>query len=108
MGCARIILAECEDGYISQCSSCGDYNFSFKNVLINFDHKGLFEFRDWLQHGRDNSDFHHLLPNGRSVVFPGPSENLFIAFDLKELGVIEYLFAQAEIMLDTRRIIGSM
>jgi len=104
--CSFEILAESEGGYIGRCTSCGEFNFAFKNLLITFTEEHLFHFHDWLIENQNDPEFIFELPNGKSRVYRSPADNLFIAFHPQELDEIHDLMIQTQIVLETRKILN--
>lgn len=106
MNCEFQILAENKNGYIGQCLGCCEFNFVYKNVLITFSEDHLLGFGEWLLSNRSSPEFYFELPHGRSRIYPSPLPNLFLAFDEPELDDLSQLFAEVELVLEARRIVG--
>jgi hypothetical protein len=100
------LLAECANGYISECACCHDLNFAYKNILLGFPEEEMFRFLDWVIGVRFEPESYRPLPHHRDRVYPSPLSNLFLAFNEAELEEIELLAEQTRIMLETRRLIA--
>ena len=99
------VLSECANGYVGICTSCKEFNFAYKNVLLTFEEDTLLEFFTWLIEGRDNPRHLVELPHGRCNVYQSPMCNLFLIYTREELNEIEQLFMEVQIMLQARSIV---
>lgn len=101
------ILAECEHGYIGECSCCHGFNFAYKNVLLCFQEDEMVRFLEWLTACKFNLENYLPLPHGRDRVYRSPLDNLYLAYTLSELEEIEQLFSEVQLVLEARRILGN-
>jgi hypothetical protein len=100
------ILAECKDGYIGVCKCCWEFNFLYKNVLLTFQEPEMNEFFDWLFECRRNKMMMMPLPHGDRHVYRSPLYNLFVVYSEDELDVIEQLYGEVKLMLETIKILN--
>lgn len=98
------ILAQCENGYVSQCDCCQDFNVTYKNVLLVFTEESMQRFFEWIFTYRTCRDNYQPLPHGRDRIYSGPHNNLFFVFNDHELDELCQLYTQSSIVLEARRI----
>ena len=99
------VLTECENGYVGVCTSCNEFNFAYKNILLTFQEDALFQFFTWLIECRDNPLYLLDLPHGRCHVYQSPMHNLFLIYTREELNEIERLFMEVQLVLQARNIV---
>jgi hypothetical protein len=100
------LLADCGNGYISECSCCNELNFAYKNIPLAFPKEEMFRFLDWVIEFRFQPESYQPLPHHRDRVYCSPLSNMFLAFNETELEEIEMLLEQTRILLETRRLIA--
>jgi hypothetical protein len=98
------ILAQCENGYVSQCECCQDFNVTYKNVLLVFNEESMERFFEWILSYRSSRDNYQPLPHGRDRIYSSPHNNLFLVFNDEELEDLHQLAAQVSLVLEARRI----
>ena len=98
------ILAESENGYVSQCTCCREFNVTYKNVLMVFEEDAMHRFFEWVLSHRASRENYQLLPHGRTRIYSSPHSNLFLVYDDDELDELDQLFAQVKLVLEARRI----
>lgn len=101
------ILSECQHGYIGVCSCCRNFNFAYKNIVLSFTEDEMFRFCHWLIDSADNPDNCMPLHHGRDRIYTSPLSNLYLAFSLREIKEITRLAAEAELLLEARRLVLS-
>ena len=99
------IVAECENGYISECMCCRDFNFVYKNIVLCFEQEELHRFLHWLIDTRYASESYHPLAHWRDRVYRSPLTNLCLAFNQEELEEIETLFAETQLVQEAQRVL---
>jgi hypothetical protein len=100
------ILSQSENGYVSQCVCCEEFNFTYKNVLLVFDEESMMRFFDWVVSYRYSKDNYQPLPHGRNRIYAGPHNNLFLVYNDEEINEIERLFAEVSVILEARKIVA--
>ena len=98
------ILTETRNGYVSRCGCCGDYNLTYKNVLLVLDEEALFRFFEWVIAYRSSRQNYQPLPHGRDRVYSSPHSNLYLVYNDREIDELEELFAGLQLVLEARRI----
>jgi hypothetical protein len=101
------ILAECSNGYISECTCCCKLNFAYKNILLEFDEEELIRFLEWLMEFRFQPESYQPLPHHRDRVYRSPLDNMYLAFNTEELHEIEILLGQTCVVLEARKLLGN-
>lgn len=99
------VLSECDDGYIGVCRCCWEFNFVFKNVLLTFQEPEMCEFFDWLLECRRNRTMVMPLPIGDRHVYRSPLYNMFLVYSEEELDLVEQLYTETKLILETIKII---
>ena len=99
------ILAECNNGYISVCECCNEFNFAYKNILLTFQEEDMLRFFDWIIENRNSP--HHFMPmhHGRSKVFSSPNSNLFLVFHDNELDEVVRMYNETRLILEARKVL---
>lgn len=98
------IIAQCENGYVSQCECCQDFNVTYKNVLFVFNEESMKRFFEWVLSYRSARENYQPLPHGRDRIYSSPHNNLFLVFNDEELDDLHQLFTQITLVLEARRI----
>ncbi len=98
------ILTDCANGYIGVCRCCQEFNFGYKTILITFQEEEMIQFFEWIIAGRTELN-DSVLPHGRNRVYSSPYGNLYLAFNDEELDEIAKLYAEVQLMMETRRIL---
>jgi hypothetical protein len=98
------ILAETKNGYVSRCNCCGEFNLTYKNVLLVQEEEALFRFFEWVIAYRSSRENYQPLPHGRDRVYSSPHSNLYLVYNDRELDELEELFAGVQLVLEARRI----
>lgn len=98
------LLAFCEHGYISTCTCCHEYNFTYKNLLLQLPEGDLLSFCSWLIDSQRHPENHLELPHGRNRIYCSPLANLYLVFNKEELNDISDMFMQVQLVLEARKI----
>jgi hypothetical protein len=96
------IIAESENGYVSRCTCCLEYNVTFKNILLVFNEDAMFRFFDWLATYRSSRENYQPLPHGRNRVYSSPHSNLYLVYNDEELDELHQLSSEVRIVLEAR------
>jgi len=98
------ILAETKNGYVSRCNCCGEFNLTYKNVLLVLDEEAMVRFFEWVITYRSSRENFQPLPHGRDRIYSSPHSNLYLVYNDGELNELEDLFAGVQLILEARRI----
>jgi hypothetical protein len=74
-------------------------------VLV-FDEDAMLRFFEWVLSYRHSFENFHAFPYGRRHLYSSPNSNLFLVYSDEDLDELSILFAEVQIILEVRKLVG--
>lgn len=95
--CDYVIIAQSTNGIIRFCKDCKTYVIIYNNLIVNYDHEGFIEFKDFLSTCYEHHRQTKYDPHFRYIHFNTLINGMKLLYSLAEVGELLSLFQKGHL-----------